>query len=318
MANPFFSIDKLPATSQAAIREFDERYIAAVGASEPTGWETIGEQLGTGKPDVTFPITQLRTQYKRTQGQGQAKDMGETSIRIKVEEFDDGYQAPLKEMMEEQFAYKRWQDAPQALVTAEAQFRHTEIAALLGNGENLPAYDGVDFFDTAHPSNIDDGSLATWSNFETGPLTVVSIANLEAQVTAMQQVRDENGNFMGISPRTIMVGILRAEPLINLLKQTRIDVGGVTVDNPYMNGFNVVVVKEFGTSLDWFLVDETMTGTMSPWVSLRQDVTPALAMRRFDENSDFFKTTGFLRMESHIWYGHGLVIPHGIRKVIGA
>ena len=318
MANPLFSIDKLPATSQAAVREFDERYIAAVGASDPTGWETIGELVGTPKPDVTFPISQLRTQYNRTQGQGQTKDLGEADVRIRVEEFDDGYEAYLKRLVEEQFAYRRWQEAPARLVQAEEQFRHTEIATLLGNGENEAAYDGVDFFDTAHPSNIDHASLATWSNFEAGAITVVSIANIEAQVTAMQQVRDENGNFMGLNPRTIMVGILRAEPLINLLKQNRIDVGGVTVDNPYMNGFNVVVVKEFASSLDWYLVDEDATREMSPWVSLRQDVSPALAMRRFDEDSDFFKHGGKIKMSSHIWYGHGLVIPHGIRKVIGA
>ena len=318
MANPLYAIDKLPATSQAAVREFDERYIAAVGAAEPTGWETIGEQIGTGKPDVTFPISQLRTQYKRTQGPGRTKDLGEAEVRIKVEEFDDGYEAYLKRLLEEQFAYRRWQEAPGRLVTAEAQFRHSEIAALLGNGENEACYDGVDFFDTAHPSNIDDASLATWSNYDAAAQTVVSVANLEAQVTAMQQVRDENGEFMGLNPRTIMVGILRAEPLVNLLKQNRIDVGGTTVDNPYMNGFNVIVVKEFGTSLDWYLVDEQATSEMSPWVSLRQDVAPALAMRRFDEDSDYFKHSGKIRMESHIWYGHGLVIPHGIRKVVGA
>jgi hypothetical protein len=46
--NPLYSIEQLPTTDQAAIREFNDRYLAAIGASQPTGWaDTLGELIPT-------------------------------------------------------------------------------------------------------------------------------------------------------------------------------------------------------------------------------------------------------------------------------
>ena len=77
-------------------------------------------------------------------------------------------------------------------------------------------------------------------------------------------------------------------------------------------------VKEFGlSSLDWYLIDSKLISEMSPWVSMRQNVPPALALRRWDESSDYFKDTSKIKVEAHIWYGFSLAIPHAIRKVQG-
>src|SRR5665213_3156901 len=94
--NPLYVQDTLPTTSQAAIREFNERYIAAIGASQPTGWaDTLGELVPSSSPMVTFPVGQLRTLYTRTEGESKFKTLKEKSFDIKAEEFDDGYEANL-------------------------------------------------------------------------------------------------------------------------------------------------------------------------------------------------------------------------------
>ena len=95
-----------------------------------------------------------------------------------------------------------------------------------------------------------------------------------------------------------------------------------TVENPYKNRFNIVPVKEFsiasGTSADWYLVDSKLVKSgMAPWISMRQTVPGSLALRVFDESSDFFKNTGKIKMSSHIWYGFALALPHAIRRVKG-
>lgn len=318
--NPLYTFDQLPTTSGAAIREFDDRYIAAMGASTPTGWvDTLGVLVPTKSPLVTFPVSQLRTQFQRTMGEGRAKTLQETSFDVKSEEFDDGFEAKLLDLFQQTFAYRQWQAAPERLVRAEEQFRHDQIAALLEAGTTTLAVDKQNYFSTAHPANLFDDSAGTYSNYQSTPKDVVSIANIETEVGLMMAVRDENGKKLGVTPDTILVPTEKAEPLKNLLKQSMIAAGSVSVSNPYMNGFNVVPVKEFTDPNDWYLVDSKMMKEgLAPWVTLRQTVPGNLQTRVFGEESDFFKKTGRIRIEKHIWYGFSLGLPHAIRKVVGA
>jgi phage major head subunit gpT-like protein len=326
MANPLFAIDTLPTTSQAAIRQFDDRYLAALLAATPSGWaDTLGQMVPSTAPMVTFPVSQLRTKYVRTEGESKFKKLREKSFDIKTEEFDDGYQARLYDLFTQVFAYRRWQEAPGRLVLAEDQFRHTTIAALLEAGAATTCIDGQPFFSAAHPSNMTDSSGGTWSNYQPAVKSVVSIANIQAEITAMMDVKDENGIRLGVYPDTILCPIPQVESVKNLLAQQFIlgaastATSNGTVNNPYYGGrINVVPVKEFTSSVDWYLVDSKKCQEgLSPWAAVRQTVPQSLALRVFDESSDFFKNTGDIKMSSHIWYGFGLAIPHAIRLVRG-
>jgi len=320
MTNPLYTIEQLPTTSAAAIREFDDRYIAAIGASKPSGWvDKLGALVPTNAPLVTFPISNLRSKYERTQGEGRAKTLGEKSFDVKSEEFDDGYEAKLQDLYTQTFAYRRWQQAPAALMLAEERFRHKQIALLLEAGQSRAYLDtDVNFFSASHPANLFATAPGTFSNYQSVATDVVDVENIEAEVVAMMQVKDENGDILGVQPDTILVPVQKAEPLKNLLKKEMISDGTVSISNPYMNGFNVVPVPEFTDANDWYLVDSKLIAEFAPWISLRQTVPPELALRWFDTSSDFFKKTSKLRVESHIWYGFSLGLPHAIRKVVGA
>lgn len=326
------SIDTLPTTSAAAIREFDDRYLAALAAAEPQGWaDNLGEVVSTDAPMITFPVTQLRTKYVRTEGESKFKKMAEKSFDVKVEEFDDGYQAKLKDLFEKVFAYRLWQQAPGRFITAEGVHRHLSIAALLEAGTSTLCVDGKNFFDTTHPVNLVDatvktqiGGSTTWSNNQATAKSVVSIANIQAEVTAMMKVPDENGFILGVMPDTLLVPIDQYEATKNLLAQQMILAAATTatsngaVNNPYLGRFNVIPCKELTNTLDWYMLDSKMIAQgLKPWVSLRQTVPASLALRSFDESSDFFKNTGDIKMSSHVWYGFALAFPHAIRRVTG-
>src|SRR6185436_17165780 len=329
MVNPLYTSDQLPTTSAQAIREFDDRYVAALGASKANGWaDTLGALVPTPSPWVTFPVGQLRTKYQRTEGSdGRAKTLLEKSFDVKSEEFDDGYDAKLMDLFLQVFAYRQWSQAPGRFVTAEEAFRHKQIALLLEDGVNQNCVDGKKFFATNHPANLFDTSAGSYSNYQATPTDCLDISKLEDEVAAMQDgVLDENGDKMGANPDTILVGYGKYEKLKNKLAwgmilgaaSTATSNGGVT--NPYADGrFNVIPVREFTDADDFMLVDSKLAAAgLSPWVILRQTVPSALALRIFDEASDFFKKTGRLRIESHIWYGFSLGLPHAIRLVKGA
>lgn len=324
--NPLYTFDQLPTTSAAALREFDDRYIAKLGAAKPTGWvDVFGEMIPTAAPMLTFPVSQLRTKYIRSQGESRFKKLREKSFDIKAEEFDDGYQAKLLDLFQNVFAYRNWQQAPGRFVVAEEVLRHRMIAALLESGTTKDCVDGKKYFATNHPANmVDEAVTAIWSNYQATPKDVVSIANIQAEVTLMKsEVRDENGEKMGADPDTIIVPTEKGEGLRNLLAKEMILEGGANTtaatNNPYKGRFKIVEAKELTDPDDWYLVDSKMISEgLSPWLSLRQTVPQSLALRTWDESSDFFKDTGEIKVSSHVWYGFGLAMPHAIRLIKGA
>lgn len=370
--NPLYIQSELPTTSQAALREFNDRYLAAVGASRPNGWaDTLGDLVPTDRPETTFPVSQLRSLYRRTEGEQRFKTLRETSFTIETEEFDDGYEAPLLQLFLQVFAYRNWQQAPARLVLAEEQFRHTNMAVILdgsgtrsvtssgptntAGGLGYLCADGQALFSTTHPVNMVDStvsfspqyaasSVTQWSNYQStatnvlgsqasGNTGVFAIDNLTTEIVNMQTaVPDENGILLDVDPDTIVVPADYYQPLLNGLNNTRLaaivtngtsnDVAAAAIENIYKGKFNVVKAKEFtlanNSTADWYLVDSKLIKEgVAPWVIMRQTVPQSLALRWYDESTDFFRDTGHIKVSSHIWYGFGLALPHAIRRIKG-
>lgn len=332
--NPLYTIETLPTDDQAAIREFDDRYLASIGATPPASWSDAGDLIPTASPLITFPISSLAISYQRTEGESRFKTLLAKSFDMKVEEFDAGIEAKLLDLLQQVFAYRNWQQGPARLMLAEARHRNESIAALLEAGESLiwgsaaNPIDGANFFSASHLSDLNDADSTTWSNYQATPKSVLSIANIQAEVTAMQDARDENGKKIGANPTRILVGTEKYESLKNLLAQALILGGGTStsvtsagISNPFLGRFVVEHVPEFTDPDDWYLVDDNLRASsgLAPWISARYTVpNPALELRRFDESSDFFKNTGRIKVSSHIWYGFSLGFPHSIRKIKGA
>jgi hypothetical protein len=89
--------------------------------------------------------------------------------------------------------------------------------------------------------------------------------------------------------------------------------------NPLLGKIKPVHVPDLTDANDWYLVDTTQFSKgVEPMVAAQYRDVGSLGLRFWDENSDFFKDTGKLKVSSHIWYGFKLVFPHAIRKVVGA
>lgn len=336
MTNPLYVNETLPADDLAAMREFDDRYIAAIGAGLPPTWADAGDLFPTDAPLVTYPISSLAIAYQQTEGESRFKGLLAKSFDLRTEEFDAGLEASLLDLTTKVFAYRNWQLGPSRMMIAEARKRNRMIVALLEDGENQKwgstarnpdGIDGVNFFSATHLSNFNDPDSATWSNYQVSTKDVISIANIAAEVTAMQGVLDENGEKVGADPDVIMVPTAKYEGVKNLLAQALILAEASTatsngaVNNPFLGRFTVVHNPELTDVNDWYLIDSKLRASsgLPPWISARYTAPgPALALRHWDESSDHFKNTGNIKVSSHIWYGHALAFPHSIRKIKGA
>lgn len=334
MTNPLFSVEQLPTTSAAAMREFDDRYLAAIGAAPPPGWSDAGDLIPTAAPLITFPISSLALKYQDTKGESRFKTLQEKSFDLKVVEKDVGIQGKLLDILSQTFAYRNWLQGPARMMIAERRLRNRAIAALLEDGENQKwgaslanpnGIDGANFFSATHLSDFNNKKSTQWSNYESTPTDVLDLSALEAQVTAMQGTLDENAEKLEVDPDTILVGTPKYEGLKNkLAKDLILDVSGssfAATNNAFKGRFTVVHVPEFEDANDFYLVDSKLrqsTG-LPGWISARWTVpNPALALRHWDETSDFFKDTGNIKVSSHVWYGFCLGFPHAVRKIKGA
>lgn len=197
-----YEIEKLPTTSQEAIREFDDRYIAAQGASKEPNWvETFGEVFPINAPMVSFVISQLAAKYEETRGESRTRMALEDDFDIKVVEHDDGYEAKLIDLYQNSFAVRRWNAAPTKFLQAEANLRALKIRTLIEAGTSTACWDGVNFFATNHPANKGNSALGTFSNYQSVAKSCLSVSDIEGEMTSMMAVLDEHGErSLGSSP----------------------------------------------------------------------------------------------------------------------
>lgn len=324
-----FTDETLPASSQEAIQIFDERYQAVLLRQQPSTWmETLGEFHPTPSPTTKYPMSFLALKYSELKdGAGRFQTIGEKDVELNVAEFQTGVEIELMKLLTNTFSARRWLDAPERMLHAEAVFRNRRVATMLEANTDLCGWDKLALFHDAHLCNPSDGASATFDNLQATVKDVVSVANLEAEIVLMMAgVLDENGDKLGAMPDTVGVSTQKFQPLVNLLKQDIIanTAGTASIKNPYGDGLLTVVhMPELTDVNDWFLIDSKLIAMgVTPWVSSKLALpTPgfdALGLRRFDENSDSFKKTSKIAVSSHVWYGEKSLYPHAIRLVKGA
>jgi phage major head subunit gpT-like protein len=316
-----FTHQTLPATSEEAIREFDEKYLTAITAAAPPAW-AAPFIYSVGAPRVTFPISLMSTKYNETKEQSSRfKTMAEKAFDLTVVEFDAGYEAKLLDILTNTFAYRNWGRAPSALADGEVKHVAKQLVTLLEDTAQTSPWDGELFFDTDHRSNpaevipATQGRTNTWSNLQSGA-TAPTLANIAVEMTAMRDVRDTNGDKMGVEPNEIWLPTPKFQTVSDLLQQAFLASGE---SNPMLGKLKPVHVPDFTDVNDWYLVDTTQFSKgVEPMIAAQYRDVGSLGLRTWDESSDFFKDTGKLKVSAHIWYGFKLVFPHAIRRIAGA
>ncbi len=320
----------LPTSSQDALEIFDERYLAASQAliSQPQTWVgELGEEHMTPALSTHYPMSILSLKYAETiAAEGRFKTIGEKEVELTVVEHDDGVEIELLKLLTNTFSARRWADAPAQMLQAEQIFKLRLIAAALEANTALCGWDGLALFHDSHQSNPVRNNGTTFDNLQATPKDVADLAVLEAELTLMADVRDTNGDRLGVSGNVIGVPVEKFRKLTNLLKQDFVpnSAGTATMRNPYNDGsLTVVRMDQLTDANDWYIFDTNLIARgVPPWtvakLALQSPGFDSLSLRRFDENSDHFKKTGKIAVSSHVYYGSKFLFPHAIRKVVGA
>lgn len=320
----------LPASSQDALEMFDERYLAASQAllAQPQNWVSeLGEEHTTPALSTKYPMSVLSLKYAETIAQeGRFKTIGERDVELTVVEHDEGVEIELLKLLTNTFSARRWMDAPAAMIQAEQIFKLRLISAALEANTETCGWDGLTLFHDSHKSNPVRDNGVTFDNYQATTKDVADLAVLEAELTLMADVRDTNGDRLGVNGNVIGVPVEKFRKLKNLLKQDFVPTaaGTATMRNPYNDdSLTVVRMDQLTDANDWYIFDTNLIAKgVPPWtiakLALQAPGFDSLSLRRFDDNSDHFKKTGKIAVSSHVYYGSKFLFPHAIRKVAGA
>ena len=318
----------LPATSQDALEMFDERYNALRLLQVPQTWcEQLGEVHPIASTSTKYPMSFLALKYLETiAGEGRFRTIAEKDCELTVVEHDDGVEIELLKLLLNSFSAKRWMDAPAGMLQAEQMFKCKSLAVMLEANTAVCGWDDLALFHDSHLANPKDSSVGTFDNLQATTKSVLTMANIEAEIALMMEVKDENGDKLGVMPTTIGVPTQTYHALANVLKQDFIATaaGTATMRNPYSGGvLEVVHMAHLTDANDWFIFDKNLISRgVSPWVAAKLSLSDprfdSLGFRRFGEDSDRFKQTGKIAISSHIWWGFKFLYPHAIRLVKGA
>ncbi|HXG69995.1 MAG TPA: hypothetical protein VNJ04_05200 [Gemmatimonadaceae bacterium] len=330
MTNPLYSVERFPLfpSTALAFEAFDERYLMALTKpSQDYSWVGLGEQIPTDHAILRFPLATYFAEYMQTQGENRTNTpIGNKFFEVKSEEFDTGIEEYLYKLQKDPIAARRWALFAETLPGRQERFVSKQLALLLEAGKTTIGLDGVNFFSSAHPGDYvgGSGSSGTFSNYQSTAKSVLVLQNILDEAAAMASVLDSSGAPAGVEPDTIMVPLSKGISLSSLLaQQSVLRTDGTSfgvVPNPIAGHFKVVVNPSLTDPDDWFLLDSRAASRfgITPWIVMTENVSTDLGLRKFDENSDFFKNHSRIKISSHLWKGFTLAFPQTIRLVNGA
>jgi hypothetical protein len=308
-----YTNELLPTTSEEAIRQFNEKYLAVTSAASPSDWAS-GFHSPVSAPRVTYPMSAMSTKFLEAKEQSDRfKGFEEKSFDLKVTKYHAGFEVPLLDLKTNVFAARNWSNAPSRFKIGEQRHIASKLAALLETGTSATSpWDDVTFFHASgHKANPFE-SVGTFGNYVSAA-TLPTLANIQAQMIDMSNdVLDENGDKLQVMATEIWLPTPRYQVVSDLLNQAFL-AGG---ESNYMSGkIKAVHVPEL-TADAWYLVDTNLISQgYDPMVSVSYQEPGSLGLTFWDESSDFFKDTGKLKVAQKIWTGRGFVFPHAIRRI---
>lgn len=345
LSTPVQPIEQFGASSQRALEEFRLEYNATL-ASLPMPWsETIGTVLPGGSLKDTYPITFDAVKYRERIAQNAVAGSSQSAdVSVNKKEFSAAKQAELRRITRGDFAYvKTWQNNAATMARARINMRNHLVTDLLEAGtsgywgvtaDQPTGIDGQPFFSATHKVNPFDEKVqfhggATWSNYQSAA-TPLSAANLTQEKGAMLYIPGPDGEEMGTEVSGMLIPTRLVDIARNLLTVQDLILSGAlsgggdgtmgTVKNEhYMSGLEYTWAPQLAgtdSTANYYLYSmDTINQGNPPWV-LAEDA--AEEIRTWDETSDFYKDSGWIKLESIVLANAVLLYPHGIRYIKGS
>lgn len=249
--------------------EFDLAYRSEV---ENSVAETLATVVNTTLPTQTYAWLGATPPMREFKDERQPQGLSAYKVTIQDKVFESTLAVDRRAIEDDQLDLIRLR--VRDLAARVSQHRHQIVVQALNEGVIAPAYDGAEFFDTAHPNPT--GSAI--SNLTDQHLSAGSLASA---ISAMMTYPDDSGTPMGIVPDTLVVGPKQMWTAIELVESpvvvTKATASTGTPPTDYRNAFLGrlrVIVSPYISGADddnWYLMD-TKRAIKGIILQQRQDV----------------------------------------------
>ena len=171
-----------------------------------------------------------------------------------------------------------------------AAMRGEKVATMGRKSFSALCHDGLPLFHMEHPAKIKG---AKQSNAFSNPLTAENLGKVESQ---MQNVKDENGNILGIEPTTLVI------PNIPALKKAAFEaVGSMQDPTTSNNAFNY----QYGrwNIIVWTYLNQFVAADSAPWMLLDKEYSDMVGTLIWQNRTDLRVTSTIAENDANVWKG---------------
>ena len=241
-----------PSNLQAMFTGYNTRFNGILKASEPKYKAFAMDMASSGESNVYAFMARL-ARMREWLGERVIQNLASYRYELKNRTFEATFGVEREKIEDDMYGiYSQDVDALAAQVAMwPDDLCMTALQA--GAGASAVTWDGVSFFNTAHPIDPNDSTKGTQSNlFATTPLTG---ANFDIVRAAMLNFKGEDLRPLNLIPRKVVVAP-QLEIAARKIFVAPFDANGAT--NIYAGMAEVVVVPQLANEpLVWYLMDDT-------------------------------------------------------------
>lgn len=338
MAKP---LEQLSFDAQRALEVFSSAFDRAFEASDVVEWaKSFGLSESSNQLLVTYPMSISAAGYVERKGDDAARDMYSRAISITPIEWTDGVKAQKRRLEQNDFAVQAWSREAESMAREAKRHANTLTARMLVANANIQLYKdatlgidaGIPLFSTSHKVNIFDDSKGVFKNVLLGGgADFAGNAFDQAMLKAVLQhgrtgIKAANGKPISLRYTDVVLHPSKEQEVkdfleSDLMRATFLE-GGVaaqkntqlTTNNRYKGMINIVVADELSAASGdvdhLYFIDRNHAA--KPWI-VQDGGSPEEII--FDENSEYCKNTGNVRVNRNLLMGVTAALPHAILRV---
>lgn len=252
---------------------------AADGQS--TVWKQVADETPCDTEDMVFGWTGLMPKMRLWTGARQPHQPAPQTYMVTPQPFENTYSIDRFKLDDDQFGlyYRMLPDmARQAIRHPDYQLRDLIENTGVQTGTRQLGLDGLSYFNSAHPINIYDSSLGTYTNTSVGgvssgganPITVgggLSQTSIASVAEFMRTIKGEDGERLGVRPTHLMHPVTLANEVSLFLKSMFLSpptwgawapaTGQVgAADNPLLKmGIQPLENEWLNSNVNWYMLD---------------------------------------------------------------
>lgn len=257
-------------------------------------WPTKAQKIeAPGTETVVLGLLAEMPLFRKWVGDRVTKRLNVASFSVSVEDYEFSYGVHRNVIKYDRFGLV--EPHMRAAGAAQRRFPEDLVNTAQANGKTNLCFDGLSFYNAAHPQGL-NGQNGTFGNLFTGQ--ALTIANILTRFQYMTQIQDANGRKMGIRPNILEYGpgdlgnvriALEAE-LIGIAVSGSPG-GAASQSNVAIRGLLTPVLNaELETGV-WYLHD---TRVMKPFVLVEETPPTGLEMRFNPEDPHVWSDNEFL------------------------